>query len=282
MQFLTKVQRLFHDQVIRVMLFVVVGIYLFNIFPYFILSVFIRDVVIRGLVAFVVVSLALKKEWLTAHVVIFLIGFSAAGANFINPIFSYNFAFNNSNWTFSLAWLFNGLAFVYLVLYFLTLVLKKPSFGYVYEDHPLWRYFALMFVLYLFRNSFNTAFFVMVPVVLVALRKEWMLSGVLAGSYLIAFPLNFMIDAFNRVLAPRPIHYFIYLILALVLLLFIGKILWGLFSGTKTDHEEEHVKTSDTKDEDSKIVVEKDEPIVDRDDQAEDVIQEPEDKEEKK
>ncbi len=266
MRFLTKLQGLLHEHVIRVLLFVVVGVYLFNLFPYVTFGVFARDLLVRGIVAFVVVSLALKREWLTAHIVIFLSGFTGAGAAFINAIFSYSFATNSFSWTFSLSWLLNAFAFVYLVVYFLTLVLERPSHAYAYEDHPLWRYLAFMFVFYLFRNSFNTAFFVMMPIVLVGLRRYWLYAGVLALGTLSTFPLNFIIDAFNRNLSWRLVSYYLYLLLALVLLFFIGKVLWQQYFAKSVSAEDSDKPSSpaqepvsDTHEEAS--VVTEDEPM---------------------
>lgn len=231
-QWLHKLDPILSVGVVRIMLFVVVGIYLFNVFPYGTLGVFIRNILVRGLVAFVVVSLALKKEWLTAHLVIFLLGFSVAGANFINTILSYSFSAGTFFGNFDLAWLLNALAFVYLVVYFLVQIVRKPSLEYQYETHPWWFYLALMFTFYLFRNSFNTAVFTVLPVALIALRKQWFYSMLLAIALLIAFPLNFVIDLSAGGIGWRPMSYFVYALAGTVLLGFIIKELWDMHQGT--------------------------------------------------
>ena len=227
-QWLYKLDPILNVGIVRIMLFVVVGIYVFNVFPYGTLGVFMRNVLVRGLVAFVVISLALKKEWLTAHLVIFLLGFSAAGANFINTLLSYSFSAGTFFGTFTLSWLLNTLAFVYLVLYFLVQIVRKPRLDYHYETHSWWFYVALLFIFYLFRNSFNTAVFTVLPVALIALRKHWFHSKILAMALLVSLPINFVIDLSAGGIGWRPVSYFVYVLAGTVLLGFIGKALWTM------------------------------------------------------
>lgn len=256
--FFKSFQSKLDEKLLTVILLILVGIYLANVFPYVSAGVFVRDLLVRGIVAFVVVVMVLKKDFLVAHIVLFLMGFHAAGANFVNGILSYNVDAGRFMWTFDAWWGLNAAVFFYFLLYFVSLFFTKPSLKLQYEKNWAWCLLLMVFAFFLFRGSFNAALTTLLPASVLLLRKEWFYGPLLMVTTLIALPLDFLRHAWNDNLGWRNLSYFFFVALSVVLLVFLAIHLIKLFKAdgwrwqeVKAPEKKETPKETETKKESS-------------------------------
>ena len=74
----------------------------------------------------------MRKELMLGHAVLFLFGFTVAGAQLFNGIFAYSFQWNEFIWDYDAWWVLNSVAFVYFVLYFASLVITRTRIAWTF------------------------------------------------------------------------------------------------------------------------------------------------------
>ena len=219
--FLKRLQSDAMKPFITIALFVGIGMYLFNILPHGTTENLIRNIFQRGLIAFAVFALAMRKQLILGHVVLFLFGFTVAGAAFVNGIFAYSFRWNEFVWDYDVWWILNSVVFIYFVAYFASLFLTPPTLGLKYIQRREWVLVLLVFAYFTLRIGFQTGFFMTAPVVLLLLRKEWFYGIVIMIATLIPTVISFFFDWSNNFLDWVNLSYYVWVIGAATLIVFL-------------------------------------------------------------
>lgn len=182
---------------------------------------FIESLLPTMLIIFGVLILYRKKQVFLAHFILFFLIYRDKFGIFIDSILSYNFANNAFIIKPDLMMFLYMIGSLYLILYLVSHVFDgKLKFDFKYTKSVVLLPLIAMILYAYFNNSFLTAVIWSLPVVISLLVGSPIAAMMFLTCNFIAIPFNFLdiLINFSGVLKFRPISYWIFLAVALYIL----------------------------------------------------------------